>query len=509
MQSNNKTIAKNTLFLYFRMMFTMVVSLYTSRVVLDVLGINDYGIYQTVGGMVAMLSFINGALSTGSSRFLTFELGTGNKDKLKRTFSTVLIVHALLAILIVVVAETFGLWFVYNKLVIAPERLDAAVIAYHLSIVMAFVTITQVPYGALIISHEKMGIYAYLSIIEVSLKLGIVYLLNISGIDKLVLYASLLCILQVGLALLNRWYCISRFEETKFSFIWDKKIVKDVLGLSGWNLFANTAIALNTHGTVIILNMFFSPAVVTARAIASQVNLAANQFISNFRTAANPQIVKRFAAGDFEGSKNLLLFSTTLSYYMMLMLSMPICLVAEELLNIWLKEVPEYTVIFLQLAVITSLFSVFDVSFYMALYAKGRIRENAMLSPTLGFIQFPIIYVLCRNGVSPLCVGWSALIVNILLGLVVKPYLIIKIVGYKLNDVISVFAPCFKVSIISSIIPMIIYMCGNSIFPNVISKFISLVTVSVLSVGITVWLIGLNKETKVKLVEMVKKKIKR
>ena len=214
--TQNKTIVKNTFFLYFRMMFTMIVSLYTSRVVLKVLGIDDYGIYQTVGGIVLMLSFINGALSTGSSRFLTYELGKGDKNKLKKTFSTTLIIHIVIALLIALVAETGGLWFVYNKLIISPEKLQVAVVVYHISILTSLITITQVPYNATIISHEKMSVYAYLSIIEVCLKLIIVYLLTLSDWNELVTYSILLCILQISVALIYRCYCIRKFSETRF-----------------------------------------------------------------------------------------------------------------------------------------------------------------------------------------------------------------------------------------------------------------------------------------------------
>lgn len=252
--STNKTIAKNTLFLYFRMMFTMAVALFTSRVVLQKLGVEDYGIYQTVGGVVSLLSFINGALSTGSSRFLTFELGAGNFDKLKRTFSTTLTVHIGLALFIVLVAETVGLWFVYNKLVIPADRLDAAVYAYHLSILASFFSITQVPYGAIIISHEKMNIYAYMSIIDVSAKLSIVYFLSIGTWDKLIIYSTLYCVIQIGMAIFYRIYCIRQFPESRYKFIIDKDILKHILGYTGWNLFANTAISLITQGTIVLIN---------------------------------------------------------------------------------------------------------------------------------------------------------------------------------------------------------------------------------------------------------------
>lgn len=506
--SNNTTIAKNTLFLYFRMMFTMLVSLYTSRVVLQVLGVDDFGIYQTVGGVVAMLSFINGALGTGSSRFLTFELGRGDKERLKLTFSTTMIIHIAFALIVLIAGETGGLWFVYNKLVIAPERMDAAVIAYHLSIITAMFTLTQVPYTASIISHERMNIYAYMAIVEVSLKLGIVYMLTIGSWDKLVLYATLLCIVQVGIALFYRFYCARHFEETKFQWKSDRQIFKDVLSLSGWNLFANTSIALNTQGMVILINMFFSPAVVTARAIANQVNMAANQFVQNFRTAANPQIVKRLAAGDEAGSHKLLLNSTKYSYYMMLLLSLPICLVAEPLIQLWLGQIPPYTVIFLQLAIITSLFQVFDTSFYTALYAMGRIKENAMISPTLGFLAFPIIYVLFKLGYSPVSLAWVMLVVYTLLGMVVKPILIIKIAHYTWKEIISVYIPCLRVTLAALPIPLICYYYQEALLSNMWLRFFVIAGVSALSVAVAAWFVGINKVMREKIILKIIAKIK-
>lgn len=500
MSGSNKTIAKNTLFLYFRMLLVMVVSLYTSRVVLQVLGVEDFGTYNSVGGIVLLLSFVNGALATGSSRFLTFELGTGNEQKLKETFSSVLIVHAVLAVIVVLLAETAGLWFVYNKLVIPPERLSAAIFTYHLSVVTIFFSITQVPYNASIISHEKMSIYAYVGIVEVFAKLIVVYALKIGDWDKLKLYALLLCVIQVGIALFYRGYCVVHFVETKSHLILNKKIVKNVLGYSGWNLFANTAIALNNHGSTILINMFFNPAVVAARAVANQVNMAANQFINNFRTAANPQIVKRYAAGDIEGSKSLLLSSTKYSFYLMLLLCLPICLVAEPLLRLWLGQVPEYSVEFLQITIVTSLLQVFDSSFYVALYAKGRIRENAFLSPTIGFLVLPVSYIFFKLGFSPVSIAWCLLVSYGVVGLVVKPILIIKIVGYTWKDIFSVFKPCFNVLIMSSLLPLFFYIRGDCLIESEIVRCIFLVVLGVCSVGCCAWFIGLEKEIRIMLI---------
>lgn len=503
-KTNNKTIAKNTLFLYFRMMFTMVISLFTSRIILQKLGVDDYGIYQAVGGIVGFLSFINAALSTGSSRYLTYALGEGNTEKLKKTFSTTLNIHILIAILIALVAETIGLWFLYNKMVIAPDRLSAAVYTYHLSILTAVFTLTQVPYNATIIAHEKMSIYAYMSIFDVSAKLLICYLLTIGGFDRLMIYATLLLSVQVSIMCIYRFYCARHFEEAHFSFSFDKKIFKEIAGFSGWSMFASTSIALNSQGVLILLNMFFAPAVVAARAISLQVNMAANQFVSNFRQAAIPQIVKKYAAGDYEGSKHLLLESTKYSYYMMYLITLPICLLAYPLLKLWLGVVPDYAVPFLQLVIVQSLFQVFDTSFYTALYAKGRLRENALTAPAIAFMIFPITYILFKLGYSPLVLSWTSLVVYAILGIVQKPWIIMKIVDYKWTEIWNVYRVCIKVTLISLPVPI---LANNFLVTTELINFIIVGLVCVISIGITVFFFGIDKITRKKIVGMVLKRV--
>lgn len=499
-KTNNKTIAKNTLFLYFRMMFTMVISLFTSRIILQKLGVDDYGIYQAVGGVVGFLSFINGALATGSSRFLTYALGEGNAEKLKRTFSTTLNIHIIISILVVIVAETIGLWFLYHKMVIAPERMTAAVYTYHLSILTAVFTLTQVPYNATIVAHEKMSIYAYMSIFEVSAKLLVCYLLAIGGFDRLMMYATLLLSVQVGIMCFYRFYCSRHFEEARFSFSFDKKIFKEIAGFSGWSMFANASIALNSQGVLILLNMFFAPAVVAARAISLQVNMAANQFVSNFRQAANPQIVKKYASGDYEGSKHLLLESTKYSYYMMYLIALPVCLLAYPMLKLWLGVVPDYTVPFLQIVIIQSLFQVFDTSFYTAIYAKGRLRENALTSPTLGFMIFPITYVFFKLGYSPLVLSWTSLAVYAILGMVQKPWLIMKMVDYKCSEIWSVYRSCLIVTVASLPIPIIIYKLVDT---TQVVYFILLGLVCLISVALSAFFLGIDKAMRKKVLGMI------
>lgn len=507
MNSNSKRIAQNTIFLYFRMMFTMVVALYTSRVVLNVLGVDDFGVYQTVGGVVGMLTFVNNALAIGSSRFLTYELGAGNFNKLKDTFSTVLSVHILLALILVVVAETVGLWYIYNKLVVAPERMDAAIFAYHISVLTSFITITQVPYNASIISHERMGVYAYVSIADVSLKLGVAYLLALGNYDKLKMYALLLFLVQLGVAFFYRVYCVRSFKECHYSLILKKDIFKDVLSYSGWNLFSSTTLALCNQGVLVLINAFFSPAAVAAKAVAGQVNMAANSFVNSFRTAVNPQIVKQYAANNREGSRNLLLDSTKFSFYLMLMLCIPIYLLAGSLLKLWLGVVPEYAEPFLKIAILTSLIDVFSQSFYTGLYAKGQIRENAVISFLILLPGFGLIFLLFKLGFSPISSAWVMFGAMSVISLIVKPLLLVKIVEYPIKPIIGVYVVCLRVALLSVPIPFLTYAALQDI--NEIFKFALIVILSIISVCASTWFAGLNANMKNMVKQAVLKKLKK
>lgn len=504
--SNNKTIAKNTIFLYLRMLVTMFISLYTSRVVLQVLGVDDYGIYQSVGGIVGFLAFLNSALSTGSSRFITYGLGEGNKEKLKNIFNTTLTGHIILAIVVVALAETIGGWFLHHKLVIPPERMEAAEWVFHFSVLTIFFTLTQVPYNACIIAHERMKVYAYVSIVDAVGKLLIVYALLIGHIDKLILYAILHFVLQVSILLFYRVYCVNHFEEAKFQFGLDKKVLKEIVGFSGWSLFANSAIALNNHGILVLLNMFFTPAVVAARSLSIQVEMAAYHFVTNFQTATVPQIVKRYAQDDFDGSKSLLLNMTKYSFYLMLLLAVPIFFSAEQLLSIWLTEVPPYTVIFLQIVIVQSLFQVFDTSFYKALYTKGRLKENALISPTFLFINFIVVYFLFKMGLPPVALSWSTAICYAIMGLVVKPILITKIVDYTWKDVFSAIWPCFKVLVLTLPVPILVSFYINKADISLLGSFSIIVVASLISVICVVWLVGLTPDMRQKLIATVKTK---
>ena len=503
----SNVIAKNTLFLYFRMMLIMFVSLYTSRVILQTLGVDDFGLYQTVGGVVALLSFLNSALAAGSSRFLTFALGQNEPNNLKKTFSSVLIVHILLALAIILVAEFFGLWFVCNKLNVPPFRMDATVFAFHFTVVSIFFTITQVPYNASIISHEKMSAFAYISILEVLLRLAVAYGLLIGSFDKLKMYAVLLCIVQIGIACSYRIYCLKKFPECRCMLVFDKTIVKNVVGFVSWNILTNTASALVLHGATVLTNMFYNPGVVTARAVANQVNSAATQFIENFRQASSPQIIKRFAARDYDGSKHLLIESTKISFYMMLVLCLPIIFTSDTLLKLWLGILPEYSVSFLRLAIVTSLFIVFGRSFFIPLSANGRLKDNAISIAISHVILLAVVFFLFRTGLSPIVLAWALLVEEFFLCLVIKPYLLVKIVGYKWSDLWMVFTPCIKVTLIAVPIPLAAFVFLQTNAFNEYARFAIMVPLSVLSVCIAVWFVGLTTEMKGFVKQIVQKMI--
>ena len=502
---NNKRIAKNTIFLYFRMMLIMVVNLYASRVTLQVLGVDDFGIYQTVGGVVTFLAFLSNAMGSGTSRFITFEMGK-EKSRLNELFSTVRIAHIILAIIIVVVGEIIGLWAINNKLVIPADRMDAAIFAFHFSMLATFFQITQVPYNATIISHEKMNVYAYVSIFEAVGKLGIVYLLNVLIFDKLEVYAVLMCVVTVSVMMAYRIYCRKNFEEASAKLVFEKELFKGVASFSGWNLLTSSAASLANQGVTIVTNMFFSPAVVTVRSLALKINGILNQFVGNFRTAVNPQIIKKYAAEDYEGSKKLALASTKYTYYLMLIIVMPLFLLVGPALKIWLGEVPEGLELFVQISLIQGLFQAFDTSLYVPIYARGRIKENAIICPLCDAVQLPIIYVLFKMGAPAVTLAWVELAACVVLGVILKPILVHYIAKYDYWEIIRMLLNCALITVISCIAPIIVRMLMD---PFSVVGFLVIGFTCVISMGLVIWFIGLDKYMKNMLIGVVKKKLKK
>lgn len=488
---DKKRIAKNTIFLYIRMFVSMAVGIFTSRVTLEYLGITDYGIYQSVGGIVGMVSFANTAISTGISRFITVGLGRGNLANLRRLFATLLSTQLVFIGILVVVAETVGLWFVSHKLVIPEGSMNAALFAYHLSVITMAISMVANPFTAIITAHEHMKIYAYISLVSTFAILGAAYILTTVDSGRLYLYSFLLFLISVGSLLFQIYYSYRNFTETTFKILFDKKMIKEVAGFSGWSLFAALSTTLNNQGILILLNMFFSPAVVAARAVSLTVNTSATSFVGNFRAAMNPQIVKQHAAGNTDVSKKLLLNSTKFSFFLMLLLSVPIFFLAGPLLSLWLTKVPPYAEIFLKIVIIQSLFQIFDTSFYTALYAKGQLKENALISPTIGFLCFPIVYILFKNGASPVVMSWGTLITYAILGVVVKPILLVRIVNYKWSEIRSVLVTSLGIGVITFIIGYLVY---NVLYTPGILGFVTTVLAIVATTILIIYLLGITPQ---------------
>lgn len=402
--TGNKQIATNTIFLYFRLLFVMGVSLYTSRVILNILGASDYGLYNVVGGVVAMLSFLNGSASAATSRFLTFSLGKNDLNRYKQIFSVSFIIHLCIAFLIFIVAETVGLWFLNNKLVIETDRMDAALWVYHLSVLTCFVTFTQVPYNASIIAHEKMDIYAYVGILEALMKLLILYFLEISSYDKLKTYAVLVLLVSVLIAFFYRFYCRRKFKECRIIIVRDKSLYKDLLSYTGWDSFGNLTGIAQTQGINVVLNLFLSTTVNAARGIAYQVDAAITNFITNFLTAVNPQITKSYAIGEYARMTSLVYNSAKYSFLLFSCFAVPVIFCADYILKLWLVVPPLYTVIFLQLVLGNHFISIMTQPFIIANHATKNVKNLNVISGSVSMLKLPIAYILLYFNLDPIWV---------------------------------------------------------------------------------------------------------
>lgn len=379
----------------------MLVSLYTSRMVLNMLGVEDYGTYNVVGGVVSLLGFFNGAMASATQRFLSFDLGRKDYEQLRKTFNATQVVHVCIAVLVLVLAETFGLWFVNNYLNIPEGRMEAARWVYHFSVLSFMVNIIQVPYNALIIAREQMSVYAYVSILEVALKLLVAFMLTWIAYDKLKLYAVLLFGVSVIVAAIYRLYTRRHFEETKYLLVKDSTLYKTLISYSGWNLFGGMAGVAKGQGVSIILNIFFGTVVNAAQGVANQVNGAINSFVTNFQMASNPQIIKSYAADDKAYMTNLVIRTSKFSFYLLFMLTLPVMLEIDYILKIWLKIVPDYTATFTILILINALIDTVSGPLVTSLHATGRIKTYQLTVAIMLILILPITYVLFKLNYPP------------------------------------------------------------------------------------------------------------
>lgn len=497
-----KRLAKNTLYMYARMILVMIVSIYTSRVILYKLGIDDYGLYNAVASIVAMVTFLNTTLSTSTSRFLTYDLGLGNMEKLKKTFSTSFYTHCLLVAIVVLLLETVGLWYMGNKFVIPEGRELAIHVIYQISIFTTAIAVIQVPFVATIMAHENMGVYAYLGIFDVFAKLGIVYLLSMSPIDHLIFYSILVAIVQLSVTLLYVIISRSRYQEVRLTGHFGRDTFKGMLGFTGWTAVANLSSTMIVQGSTILLNLFFAPAIIASKALANQVTSAVMQFVNNFRIALNPQIIKSYAAGNIGDFKKWSLRSTVITVDLLLVLGLPCLAIMKTLLSLWLVDVPELAVEFTQLAILTQIIISISSSTYIPFVASGKLKLNAIFGTCTGFGYFLVLFVLFKSGSCALWVQGLHIIFGVISVFVLRPYLLHRELGFTYKEVYQCFGCCFKTILISSIATYgLMITFGESLYQQILLFFsVFVVTCCV------VWL-TLERTIKEYLVCMLKAKI--
>lgn len=483
---NNKRIVKNTLLLYARMLLTMLVSLYTSRIILEALGVEDYGIYNVVGGIVAIFSMLSGSLSAAISRFITFELGTGNKEKLRRIFSSSITIQLGLCAIIVILAETVGLWFLNTKLVIPSNRIFAANWVFQFSLLTFVIGLISVPYNAAIIAHERMNAFAFISIFEAIGKLIVVYCIMVSPIDKLILYAILISVIAIIVRIIYGVYCKKTFEECTYHFIYDYSVLKQMCGFAGWNFIGASSAVLRDQGCNIIINLFCGPTVNAARGISFQVSTAINSFVTNFMTALNPQITKSYASGDHQYMMTLLFQGARLSYYILLLLSLPVIVNTQHILKIWLGQVPEHTVLFVQLALIFGMCESISTPLITAMLATGKIRNYQLIVGGCQTMNLPVSYLLLRLGAIPEIVLIVAIIISQVC-LATRLFMLRGMIGLKVRDYIKkVYINVIVVTILSTIFPLIL----SATFNESVLALISLCIVTFISTLLVEYYIG-------------------
>ena len=506
-QVDNRRIAKNTMMLYGRTAFSMLISLLTSRVTLQVLGVENYGINEAVGAAIGMFSVVSGSLSTSIGRFITFELGHGDIDKLKRIFSTSLSIQLIIGLVIVLLGETIGVWFLNTQMNIPDERMAAANWVLQFAIWSFFIGLTQVPYGACIVAHEKMNVYAWFSIIESLFRLIIVYLLYISPYDKLITLSMLGFVVSVGMRFAQRVYCARSFDECQYRFVFDKTLLKEMTGFAGWSFLTNTAWIFNTQGINILINIFFGVSYNTARGLAQKIEGIVMRFSGDFTVALNPQITKSYAAGEINEMNKLICRGTKFTFYLMFVLSLPLIFEAYYALYLWLGMVPDHTILFYRLSLVATLANMVGGTGYTACMATGNIKWYTIIITSVGFLVFPLTWIAYKLGLD---VEWSYIIFIIIYIIVdiVRLFIMRHLWGFPVMMFVKdAIIPILLVSAISIIIPSFLYFTME----QSLLRAAIVAVVSLLSGFGAVYTVGLNKGERVmlrnKINEIINKKI--
>ena len=500
---NNKRILKNTLFLYIRMLLLMVTNLYTSRVILNALGVDDFGIYNVVGGIIVILSFLNSAMAGGTQRFLNVEMGKNNFEGLKQVFSTSIHIHLIVSICVLFIAETIGLWFLNTQMNIPNIRIEAANWVYQFSIATCIIGIMSVPYNATIIAHEKMSAFAYISIVEALLKLIVAFITSIYSADKLIFYAFLMLIVSIINRIIYKVYANNHFKEcSPITWKKDKQMMRQMLSFSGWSIVGNLSFILHTHGIGILINMFFSVAVNAAQGIANQVNSIVNQFVSNFLTALNPQVVKTYAAKELEIMHSLICRGCKMAFFLVSFFVIPIALEAPTILQLWLGIVPNYTVTFIRLILLITLINSFSYLLATAKGATGKIKIYQITLTLIGTLHLPFTWLAFKLGFGPEYSMYIYIIIVIILQIIRIWFVCISVRLSIKRFIYEVITKCTLVLLISSLIPIILHLLLE---PSLYATFIIIFT-SIITVTLTIFYIGFtSKERNIILTPIIKK----
>ena len=494
---DGKRVAKNTLVLYVRMIIMLVISFFTARVTLNALGVTDYGINNVVGGLVSMFSLLSNSLSSSTSRFMTFGLGEGDMDKLKRIFSTSANIHVILAVVVVVAVETIGVWFLNHKMTIPPDRMEAANWVLQCSVVVFAAGLFSVPYNSAIIAHEKMSAFAYMTIFDAASRLLIIGGIYYYKGDKLILLA-LMTMAQSFIRQSIYWvYCKRKFEECVYRIGWDKELVRNMFGFAGWNFLGAGSQLLMTQGVNLLMNLFFGVVVNAARGVAVQVDSVVSQFVTSFTTAMNPQITKSYAMGEKQGMFQLVFCGARISYLLMLVLVIPIMVDADFILKLWLGTVPEKASLFLRWTLCISLLSVLSNTMITAMLATGNIKKYQLIVGGTGMLVFPMVYICYKLG-SSVEIAYAIQFIIFVLQFVFRLFLLREMVGMSISEYMKkVFVKVLLVSVCSFVFPFSVSL----LMPDAtFLRFILIVIVSELSLFVSVyfWGIEISEREKIK-----------
>lgn len=497
MAVNNKRIAKNTLLLYLRMMIIVIVSLYTSRVVLQILGIEDFGIYNVVGGVVSLISFLYGSLSTATQRYLNYEMGLNNTENMKKIFSASSLCYFVIAIVAVILAETIGIWFIKNKLVIPAYRIDVALWVFHFSVISFVIELLMVTYNAVIVAYEEFSIYAYVSIANVSLKLLLVFLLSYINADKLCLYAFLMMLVTLTQAVAYFIICKKKFAICKLEFKFDRELIKGLFSFSGWMLSGTITSLLNIQGVNMLINMYFGPVYNAARAVATQINGTINNFSANFLTAVRPQVVKSYAEQNFDEMYQLVYNSSRLSFFLLYLLTLPMILNIDWILHLWLVDVPDQTQLFTQLVLLDLLIvSAYGPIGYVS-QAANKIKEYQLMI-SVCFLTTPLLtWIAYKLGYNAYTTFVIAIAVDII-GYALRLIILKKTVDFPVLEYLkSVVYPLLKV-VVAGVIFIYVPLNYYSIMP-ILQLFVSIIATICI-----IWIFGMNKREHVFIIDKLR-----